>query len=673
MKKIIYISILFFLLPFVIFAQTAEDENQNLHPLHEQEHEHDHNYGHEHYSVAAIDTTKNINYWRITERTGEIIAAQPDTALTDYFNRTNVEGLGLSVANMGNLGLATESRIFTERADRSEFMFLDSYYAYKQTPGKFNFINTKIPYSNISYQTAGSRVNKEERLLALLALNIGKKLNVGFDVDYLYARGYYQYQSAKHLEWVFFANYINDRHKLHLFVNPFDYTNAENGGVTNDNYISHPDYIDNREFNSDEIPTNIKDTWNKQKGNHIYLNYHYNLGFEKQTNKLTEDGDTIMQFVPVSSIIYTLDYKNTDRRFYAKEGSGLDEYYSNVDWLENNALVNDQTSYWNLRNTVGLSMREGFTSWAKFDLTAFLTQDFRNFTLMEKNGIDSEENQNATYVGGELAKRTGKILRYDAQGSFGVLGYNLGDINLSGHVETRIPVLKDTASINLNASLKNLSPTYYENHYHSKYFWWDYDFSKVKKVFLGGNITIPHTRTKINIGVENITDYIYFDENGYPKQHSGDIQVFAAGLEQNFKLRALHWDNQLTYQTSSEEIILPLPDLSLYSSLYIQFAIAKVLTVQLGANVHYWTEYFSPTYEPATQQFRLQKEAEKVKAGNYPLVNGFINCHLKQTRFFLEYYNLGSTFISPPNYFAMPHYPSNPSGLRMGLSIDFHN
>ncbi|MDR0866222.1 MAG: putative porin [Candidatus Symbiothrix sp.] len=625
--------------------------------------------------VLEIDTTKKINYWHITGRTGEIIPFRPDTFLTDYFNRTNVEGQSVAMAYLGNLGLPGESRVFFEREDRSQFIFLDPYSAYLKTPGKFNFINTKIPHSNLSYQQAGSKNVQEQRLQAVLAINIGKKLNLGFDADYLYARGYYKSQSAKHLNWVFFGNYLSDRHQLHVFINPFEFTNAENGGITDDDYISHPDRLDSRKMSSRDIPTylssNDNTTWNSIKGKQAYLNYHYNLGFERETEYEDEEGNKIRQFIPVSSIIYTFDYKDSRKNFYTSDSTLVDKYYKNVDHFNNGRKVNDSTSYWSLSNTFALSMREGFSEWAKFDLTAFLTEDVRSFTLMDRTNIPNDSTLWATYIGGELAKRTGEILRYNAQGSFGVLGDNLGDVNLSGNIETRIPVWGDTASIKASASIKNLAPTFYENHYHSKYFWWDKNFGKVKKQWIGGTIDIPHTKTRFSLGVENVSNYIYFDEKGYPQQHGSDIQITTARLDQNFKFKALHWDNQLVYQSSSNDSILPLPQFAAYSSLYIQFKIAKVLTIQMGANVHYWTKYYAPAYEPATQQFKLQREVE---VGNYPLISGFLNCHLKQTRFFVEYYNAGAKFISsPPNYFSLPHYPVNPTILKLGLSVDFIN
>ncbi|MCC8147289.1 MAG: putative porin [Bacteroidales bacterium] len=676
----------------IIQARDTLISNENI-IQDQQEHIHDHDHDHDHpYSPSiageindsirnplymqldapetGIDTTKKINFWNITERTGEMITAYPDTFLTDYFNRTNVEGFGISEAYLGNLGLATESRVFFDRKDRSHFIFMDPFYRYAKTPGTFNFINTKIPYSNISYQRAGSRQVREERLQAILAINLGKKLNIGFDVDYLYARGYYESQASKHLEWVFFANYISDRHRLHVFVNPSDYTTAENGGLQNDVDITHPSGDNTLDF-----ATNLQDTWNNLKGGQYYLNYHYNMGFERDSERVDEEGNVIKQFIPVSSIIYTFNLDNKRKRFYSTNKNRVDAYYPERDSLPHMNSVNDSTSYWNMSNTLGLSLREGFSEWAKFDLTAFITQDFRSYTMMDTTINNYEKDYSATYIGGELAKRSGDIFRYNTQASFGVLGYNLGDMDLSGNIETRIPVWGDTASISAYGSIKNIEPTFYENHYHSKYFWWDKDFSKVKKVRFGGDIHIPHTNTNFGLGVENISNYLYFDKDGMPTQHNSDIQIITAILKQDFQYRALHWDNRLVYQKTSNSSILPLPDFTAYTSLYVQFKIAKVLTVQMGANAHYWTEYYAPSYEPATQQFKLQDmtSGNAVKVGNYPLISGFINCHLKQTRFFIQYYNAGAQFINPPEYFSLPHYPVNPSIVKLGLSVDFIN
>ncbi|GHV06749.1 hypothetical protein FACS189416_7460 [Bacteroidia bacterium] len=92
--------------------------------------------------------------------------------------------------------------------------------------------------------------------------------------------------------------------------------------------------------------------------------------------------------------------------------------------------------------------------------------------------------------------------------------------------------------------------------------------------------------------------------------------------------------------------------------------------MQVGADVHYNTKYYAPYYEPATQQFQIQDEK---MIGNYPLINGYINFHLKQTRFFAMFYNVGSSFINEPAYFSLLHYPLNPMTLKLGVAVLFNN
>ncbi len=634
-------------------------------------------------SIQRIDTANSIYYWRISKFTGERMPGNPDTLLTDFPNRRSAEGNSVSMSYLGNLGSPGESRIFSERKERGRFMFWDIYEPYRRSPDKYDFINTKIPYSNLTYQSAGSGQSKEERLLGKLSLNIGKSLNVGVDVNYLYARGYYQSQSVKQLDWVFFGSYLTDRHNLHVFINPADYTNAENGGLENDSSIVYPDLYGKRK--PTEMPVNFIDTWNRLKSTQYYFTYRYNLGFERNTDRRDEEGNTVKQFVPVAGLIYTFDYKTHKRQFDSKDTISLNDIYkftvSPLKERDNNITVKDSTSYWEWKNTVGLSLREGFSSWAKFDLTAFLTQDIRNYTLMDTTHLNDttilnkKYRETSTYIGGELTKDSGKYFRYRVKALFGVIGDNLGDIDVSGNVETRIPLLGDTVSVEGFGHLKNLEATLYENHFRGRYFWWDNDFDKTRRLYLGGGIGFPKTKTTVKLAVENISNYIYFGPKGTPQQESGSIRVLTGTLEQNAKLGPLHWNTQLVYQTGDKEEVLPLPELNLYSNLYLQFKIAKVLTVQLGGNVHYFSKYHAPAYDPVIQQFRLQDPEREnyVKIGNYPLINGYLNCHLKYTRFFIEFYNIGASFINQPAYFSAPHYPVNPMIFKMGLSWDFHN
>ena len=121
---------------------------------------------------------------------------------------------------------------------------------------------------------------------------------------------------------------------------------------------------------------------------------------------------------------------------------------------------------------------------------------------------------------------------------------------------------------------------------------------------------------------------------------------------------------------TSNAAVVPLPALSAYASLYLDFYIAKAMRTQLGVDGYFHTRYHAPYYDPATQQFINQKS---VSIGNYPLLNIFANFKLRRCRFFLVYYNAAELFLNPSERFSLAHYPVDPAGLRIGISFDFNN
>ena len=115
-----------------------------------------------------------------------------------------------------------------------------------------------------------------------------------------------------------------------------------------------------------------------------------------------------------------------------------------------------------------------------------------------------------------------------------------------------------------------------------------------------------------------------------------------------------------------------MPDLNIYTNLFLRFKIARVLKCDLGADARYFTKYQAPDYNPAIGQFVVQENEVPVEVGNYPVVNVYANFHLQHTRFFvmMSHVNAGS---GKRNYFFTPHYPLNERILRFGLSWNFFN
>ncbi len=277
--------------------------------------------------------------------------------------------------------------------------------------------------------------------------------------------------------------------------------------------------------------------------------------------------------------------------------------------------------------------------------------------------------QNLLWVGGQLTKQHGSLLTYEATARFGLIGDVVGDLDIDGSVSTRFKLLGDSVTITGYGRFRNEAAPYLMNHYVSNHFIWDNDFGKTRSFRVGGRLSIPHTGTFLTAGVENIQNYIYFNKNCMPVQHGGSVQIFSATLNQDLSFGPFNWNNKVTYQTSSEQGIIPLPKLAIYSNMFLSFKVARVLDVQLGVDCDYYTKYKAPGYQPATMTFYNQDE---IDCGGYPFMNAYVNMKLSKTRFYVmfSHFNQGMT---SNNYFSMPHYPLNPRKFQIGLSIDFAN
>ena len=260
---------------------------------------------------------------------------------------------------------------------------------------------------------------------------------------------------------------------------------------------------------------------------------------------------------------------------------------------------------------------------------------------------------------------------YAASAKFGLVGDVVGDIELDGNLTTRFKLFGDSVKISANAEFKNQAQPYLLQNYISNHFAWNNDFGKTRRYKAGGELLIPWTNTKLSAGVENIENMVYFDALSLPRQHNGNIQVFSARLDQKFKVGILNWNNTIYYQKTSNSDVLPLPELTIYSNLFLKFIAFKVLKLQIGVDCDYYTSYNGYNYQPATMSFHVQG-ADKIKVGNYPICNAYVSARLYKTRFYVLWSHVNQGMFSK-NSFLLPHYPMNPRRLEMGLSIDFSN
>ena len=725
------------------------------------------------------DTTRNkeipkgIYTWNIDRKFGNIIPVVPDTLSHLFMNTTFNSGMYGEFNHTGSNYTARLSRIFINRPESDPFIFTQPYGFVEKRPETFLFMNTLSPYTRVLYDNCGDKVDGEDHIDAIFAVNAGKRLNIGFDLDYAYARGYFSNQSISHFNGTLFTSYIGDQYNLHLFFNASHQKASENGGITDDNHVTHPESFQDN-FAENEYPTVLSQNWNRNDHQHLFLSHRYNIGFYRKV-KMTEaeikarqfameskkqqeqknakkdqnessrkeevkptgrpDGAKIMgaepkrdsldiavdstriqvdgqaaidslnrlqaiqdsidatmkrEYVPVTSFIHTLEwnhYKHIYQAYQVPNGYYKNQYYTSG-YMAGNDSIYDIARNSQFKNTLGLALLEGFNKYVKAGLKGFITYDYSNYELPDTlNGIASQTtwNEHNVSVGGQLSKTQGKTLHFNLMGEFWIAGENAGQLHLDFDTDVNFPLFGDSVQLAACAYFHRNHPVFFQRTYHSKHLWWENDLSKETRTRIEGLFSYTKTNTKLRVAIEEIQNYTYYGMNydattsgrtnlqAGVYQESGNINIMTAQLHQNFRLGVLNWENVITYQNSSNQEVLPLPDWNFFTNLYLKFRVAKVLDVELGADLTYFTKYYAPDFCPMINQFAIQKTADsRVELGGYPFIDVYANMKLKGVRFFIMMSHINSGSGNRMS-FLTPHYPTNSNVLHLGVSWPFFN
>ena len=671
--------------------------------------------------------------WVLEPRLGTVVDAENnDTVVHDFYKWNATDGYSGDYNYLANIGSPRLSRLYFNRDNTSdEFLFLQPFSFFRGSLQDFRFTNTKSPITNLAYHSCGNRQTGEDRVRGYFATNINKLAGLGFKIDYSYGVGYYFAQPNSMFGSTFYGYYRGERYNLHAYVGINHMKMGENGGIEDDRYIEDP-LSTGQSYSPGNIPTMLDQTWNRNHEQHYYLTHRYNLGFTRiieipdslkpsppsaaellsdlpdsiQT-VLREDTlarritvDSLLQvwhdsqevpkeFIPVTSLIHTLDVSNLKHEYLSHNTTN--NYYTNC-YFGDGDKMQDLTRALSIRNTFGIALREGFNKWAQMGITLFGTHKLRSYKLMDGEGGMTRYTESDVSVGGELARTQGSRFHFNTSAEVWLIGEHAGDLNIDGKTDLNLRLGKlDTLLTDIHVNFMHRKPTFFFRHYHSQSAWWDNnDLDREVRLKIDGTLRLKKLGTRLNVGFENVSNYTYFGMQNtlldgkdamslLPTDYShavgvmqtGSVQVFGATLAQDLNWKVIHWDNQVSFQTSTNQDALPLPKLNVYTNLYLLFRIAKVLRVQIGGDMRYFTSYYAPDYSPAIQQFAVQDTGnERVKIGNYPIIGAYANMHLKHCRIYvsLRHVNAGSG-----HSFLVPHYPINPMTIHFGLSWNFFN
>ena len=748
-------------------------------------------HNHDSISSSNKEIPTGLHVWTVDRKFGDIRPAEVDTLPHLYPQSTFATGRYMQYNTTGSNFTARQSRIFIDRPVEHDFYFTDAFDQALTPPEDWHFTNTLSPITNLSYGTCGDKTDGEDLFDARFAANVNKRLGFGFDLKYLYARGYFQNQNTSHFNATLYASYLGDQYQLHAIFNNYHQKNAESGGITDDEYILHPE-ISSQNYTNNEIPVFLDYNWNRNDQQNLFLTHRYSMGFfrkvkmtdeeiaarkfaeasrkanealdsdeegtttdgkparrQKRGNRQEKQDETAFagrpddaavmgdaptveksdslpadttrisveskavadsllaekarqdsidatfkkEFVPVTSFIHTMELQNRKHIYQSYDtptGYYADQYFSAYDFGYARDSLYDQTSLFDLRNTFALALLEGFNKYAPAGLKAFITHEMRRYKMpdADSTGIAymNSWNEHNVSIGGQLQRTQGRLLNFTAQAEAWLVGQDAGQLKITGQADLNFPLFGDTAHLDARAHFYRRNPSFTERHYHGKNLWWDYDdLIKETRTRIEGAFTYDKTKTTLRVAVEELQNYTYLgmsyasaDEKrsnftANILQYGSNLNVLTAQLEQRFRLGPLNWENIVTYQSSSNQDVLPLPDLNVFTNLYLKFTYAKVLLVELGGCATWFSKYYAPDFCSPLNSFAVQQNEEsRVELGNFPFIDIYANLHLKHCRFFVMMANaMGSSFDK--RSFLAPHYPTNSQVLHFGISWNFFN
>lgn len=233
-----------------------------------------------------------------------------------------------------------------------------------------------------------------------------------------------------------------------------------------------------------------------------------------------------------------------------------------------------------------------------------------------------------------------KFLRLETAGHLGVLE-NIGDFR----VEAKLSLDLGGLGVFSGKFVNQLSEPslIYKRWDLSQQALWRNAFRKTLSNKLEATYAIPQRHFSVTGTYHLVNNMVYFDELGQAQQSRATVNILQLAAQKRFQVGKIFLDNQVVFQTSSEDFVR-LPELfGKHSLFYKDQWFKQILDIKIGLDVRYRSAYFSDTYSPAIGNFRLQNQQEL--QGFLPLADFHLGFRIGKFRAYVRLENLRNFFL----------------------------
>ena len=587
------------------------------------------------------------------------------------------------------------NNFFNRKSEEGE-MFYDALEPWSFSAQSLPMYNTKTPYTELAYYGTlfQSEQTTSHNIHILTTQNIMPEWNVTVGFDRYGSEGMLANERTANKSLYAHTSYIGEKYLLHAGYISNNVSQNENGRIV-DNFWIRDTTVDAREvevYLKDASSNTVKKTVFVDQQYRIPLSFLLNIfkkkdkgqeEIDEEPHPEAEDPLALLDSTKAEENVttafighsseFTRIYRKYQDRFSTNQAK---QFYSSA------AYINPTSSYDSLgvtkfNNKVFIRLQP----WAKEAIVSKLDigvgLDILHYAKMDPTYLHKQGS--APWTSGYLyAGAQGQFRNYfqwNALGHYSLLGNEAGDFDLSANALFQFyPFRRARTSpiiLDLGFSTALDEPGYYVQHMMVNHYKWENSFSKISTSKFQGTLSIPRWKLAASVNYALLVNNIYYDERSMATQNTDPMSVLSVTLDKELELfKFLHLDHRVLFQLSSKQDIVPLPTVSANARYYFQFGINNAMTMQLGANIFYYTKYNLQRWNPNIGIFYNQTETEY---GNAPYIDLFANMKWQNACVFVKWENAGMGWpLGYADYFSADGHIRTPRIIKIGLFWPFH-
>ena len=640
-------------------------------------------------TFAVVDSMqyKRIITWTVDQDFHRMDAHEPDTSYNYHFYDYPFQRKDVNATWLGVAGSPTQYYNYFNRTSETDVEFYKAQESWSFSPSTLPMINTKVPYTELSYTGTllGDRNKESDNIHVLTTQNITPALNVGLRFDRFGGGGILDREDTKNNTFAAQANYLGKRYLMHAGYISNKVIRQENGGLFDLSQVRDT-VLDGR-----DMKIYLDNAQSTIKKHSVFVDQQLRIPFEF-LNKIKARRDTSFHYDPndlerdiTTAFIGHSSELSTYTRSYSDvpdAGGNLADYYHNI-FNYNDTASRDSMRVMHLDNKVFIKLQP----WGSESVVSKLNVGIGDYLRVFYNQKEaSNVSQNSAYLYAGAEGQFKNYFNWNASAKTVFLGHDIGNFEVGANAQFNIYPFRRarTSPISFNfhfeTSLKN--PTFYEQNIYSNHFSWNNDFAKISTTKLQGELDIPYWKVNAKVGYALLGNNLYYDNAGIIQQNNKAMSVLSASLRKEFVLGPLHLDNNILFQTSSNQEVVPVPTLALNLKYFLQFVVQKdesktrnILVMQFGINGLYNTKWNTPAWNPNLGVFYNQTAEEYT---NGPIFDVFLNAQWKRCCIFIKYQNATAGLMWPirrQDYFGADRNiitQSGMNGLKIGIFWPFY-